>query len=88
MGGAPENLPAEYLLADPIEAVPLPVPVLCLHSRRDDEVPFRYSDTYVTAAVNAGGDARLRETNGDHYTLIDPEAEDWAVALEALDTWF
>jgi fermentation-respiration switch protein FrsA (DUF1100 family) len=67
-----------------VAAIPLDVPVLCLHSRRDDEVPFRYSDRYVTAATAAGADARLHETNGDHYSLIDPATEDWATAVDEL----
>jgi acetyl esterase/lipase len=55
MGGSPDTLPEEYRLADPIAAVPLPVPVLCLHSRGDDNVPYSYSERYVAAATAAGG---------------------------------
>jgi acetyl esterase/lipase len=84
MGGGPDDLPAEYRLADPLDAVPVSATILCLHSRADDEVPFSYSERYVAAATAAGGDARLRETRGDHYTLIDPTTDDWAVALAAL----
>ena len=32
----------------------------------------------------AGGRARLVETFGDHFTLIDPATHDWAVAVAAL----
>ncbi len=43
---------------------------------------------YAAAAelevVRAGGTARLRETGGDHYTLIDPATPDWAVVVDAL----
>ena len=84
MGGGPEELPERYLLADPIAAVPLAAAVLCLHSRRDDEVPFGYSERYVAAAARAGGTAVLRETAGDHYTLIDPGTADWQAVVEAL----
>jgi acetyl esterase/lipase len=84
MGGMPDELPAEYEIADPIAAVPLEVPVVCLHSRADDEVPFSFSERYVAAAAKAGGDAVLRETHGDHYTLIDPSAPDWAIAVAML----
>jgi acetyl esterase/lipase len=84
MGGGPGELPGQYRLADPIAAVPVPAPVLCLHSRADDEVPFSYSERYVAAATAAGGDARLEETSGDHYTLIDPASADWAAAVAAL----
>jgi acetyl esterase/lipase len=84
MGGTPEDLPSEYRLADPMRSVPLDVPVVCLHSRADDEVPFIYSERYAEAATAAGADARLIETNGDHYTLIDPAAGDWLTAVTAL----
>lgn len=84
MGGGPLDLPERYRLADPIAAVPVEAAVLCLHSRRDDEVPFAYSERYVEAATRAGGTAALRETGGDHYTLIDPGTADWRAAVEAL----
>lgn len=84
MGGSPDDLPSEYRLADPLCAVPVAAAVLCLHSRADDEVPFDISGRYVTAATTAGGDARLHETHGDHYTLIDPASDDWSIAVDAL----
>jgi acetyl esterase/lipase len=84
MGGGPDVMPEEYRLADPMAAVPLDVPVLCLHSRADDAVPFSYSERYVAAAVASGGNAVLREMHGDHFTLIDPASPDWAAAVDAL----
>jgi acetyl esterase/lipase len=84
MGGGPADRPDEYLLADPIAAVPVPAPVLCLHSRGDDNVPFSYSERYVAAARAAGGRAGLVELPGDHFTLIDPASPDWAAAIAAL----
>jgi alpha-beta hydrolase superfamily lysophospholipase len=84
MGGGPDELPREYRLADPIAAVPAPVPVLCLHSRGDANVPIAYSERYVAAATAAGGQASLVELSGDHFTLIDPAAPDWAAVLAAL----
>jgi acetyl esterase/lipase len=84
MGGGPDELPEEYRLADPIAAVPLDVPVLCLHSRGDGNVPYSYSERYVAAATAAGGRATVTETHGDHFTLIDPASADWAAAIAAL----
>jgi acetyl esterase/lipase len=84
MGGGPDGRPEEYLLADPIAAVPVPAPVLCLHSRGDDNVPFSYSERYVAAARAAGGRAGLVELHGDHFTLIDPASPDWAAVIAAL----
>ena len=84
MGGGPDELPEEYRLADPIAVVPLGVPVRCLHSRADGDVPYSYSERYVVAATAAGGRATLTETHGDHFTLIDPASPDWAAAIAAL----
>jgi len=84
MGGGPDELPQPYRLADPIAAVPVPACVLCLHSRADRNVPYSYSERYVTAATAAGGQATLVELSGDHFTLIDPAAPDWAAVIDAL----
>jgi acetyl esterase/lipase len=84
MGGPPQDLPERYRLADPMAAVPVEAAVLCLHSRADDAVPFGYSERYVAAATRAGGRARLHETDGDHFTLIDPQSADWRAAVDAL----
>jgi acetyl esterase/lipase len=84
MGGGPDDMPEQYLLADPIAAVPAEAAVLCVHSRSDDAVPFAYSERYVAAALRAGGSARLHETSGDHFTLIDPATPDWRAVVEAL----
>ncbi len=84
MGGGPDGRPEEYRIADPIAAVPAPAPVLCLHSRGDDTVPFSYSERYVAAARAAGGRAGLVELSGDHFTLVDPAAPDWAEVIAAL----
>jgi acetyl esterase/lipase len=84
MGGAPDDMPAAYRLADPIAAVPIPAPVLCVHSRNDDNVPFSYSERYIGAAQRSGGRAFLHETTGDHFTLIDPASPDWLAVTNAL----
>jgi acetyl esterase/lipase len=84
MGGGPDELPEAYRMADPMALLPSPANVVCLHSRRDQRVPYSYSERYVAAAVAAGGRASLLETLGDHFTLIDPATPDWAAALAAL----
>jgi acetyl esterase/lipase len=84
MGGGPGEVPEQYRLADPMAALPLAAPVLCVHSRADGNVPFRYSERYVQAARGAGGTAYLDETSGDHFTLIDPGSPDWQAVTSAL----
>lgn len=84
VGGSPDAVPDRYRVADPIEQVPLTAPVFCLHSRADGNVPFAQSSAYVAAAQKAGGAAKLHETMGDHFTLIDPSTAAWAAARDAL----
>jgi acetyl esterase/lipase len=84
LGGMPDDLPDRYALADPIQQVPIASPVLCLHSRADENVPYAQSTAYVAAAIAAGGSARLDETAGDHFTVIDPKSPAWATARAAL----
>lgn len=84
MGGMPGERPDQYRLADPMAAVPIAAPVLCVHSRADDRVPFQISVDYVAATKRAGGNATLHETAGDHFTLIEPTSPDWTVVVDAL----
>jgi acetyl esterase/lipase len=84
LGGGPDERAEVYRAADPIRHVPLPVPVLCVHARADDNVPYAQSEAYVAAARAAGGTAALREVPGDHFTVIDPEHESWRLVRDAL----
>ena len=85
LGGEPADVADRYAAADPLAAVPLPVPVLCVHAPGDRNVPQAQSRAYVAAATARGGRARLIEAAGDHFTLIDPAAPDWRLARAALD---
>jgi hypothetical protein len=64
--------------------LPTPTDVVCLHSRRDQRVPYSYSVRYVAASAATGGRTSLVETFGDHFSLIDPASRDWTTALGAL----
>lgn len=84
MGGWPAAVPERYAVGDPQLQLPLGVPVLCVHSKTDGNVPFAQSADYVSAAVAAGAQATLRTASGDHFSLIDPESADWSIVLDAL----
>jgi acetyl esterase/lipase len=81
LGGGPDDVPERFAAADPIRSAPLPVPVLCVHTRADDSVPFEQSVAYVAAA---GGAAALWEVPGDHMALVDPNSHAWALVRAAL----
>jgi fermentation-respiration switch protein FrsA (DUF1100 family) len=75
MGGTESEHPEEYALADPMRRLPTGVPVLAVHSRADEAVPFELSEEYVAAAREAGDPAELHETSGDHFAVITPGTE-------------
>ena len=70
---------------DPLQQVPLDVPVFCVHGTDDAIVPPVQSETYVGAAVGAGAEAELVEVDGDHFVVIDPASQAWQAQLEILD---
>lgn len=76
---------AEVPDADPLQQVPLDVPVWCVHGRADTNVPYTQSRTYVDAARAAGADANLVPVDGDHFVVIDPRSEAWASTLTVLE---
>ena len=84
LGGSPAHVPARYTIADPTQAIPLDVPILCVHARADDDVPYSQSVAYVAAATAAGASASLQTVPGDHYTLIDPTSVAWETVVDAL----
>ena len=71
IGGAPNEYPDRYAVADPLSQVPIPAAVRCVHAQADDRVPFAQSVTYVAAAQAVGQDAQLREVVGDHFSVAD-----------------
>lgn len=86
VGGMPARLAGRYRLADPVERLPLGVPIRCVHGTDDSTVPISQSRSYVDAARVAGDDAELVEVPGDHFALIDPSTPAWSRAVEVLGT--
>ena len=70
---------------DPVQQVPLDVPVWCVHGTGDDIVPLSQSESYVAAAAAAGATAELVEVEGDHFAVVDPGSDAWARTLEILE---
>lgn len=86
MGGLPDtdDLAARYRNADPLEQIPLDVPVRCIHGRDDSNVPPNQSNSYVETATAAGGDATVTMVDGDHFVVIDPTSQAWSTTLTVL----
>jgi acetyl esterase/lipase len=82
LGGGPDEVPDAYAAADPAGLAP-GIPVLALHARDDDEVPFALSERY--AAAHHGPLVRLTAVpDGGHYGLIDPEHPAFGQVLAAV----
>jgi acetyl esterase/lipase len=88
MGGSPEELPERYAVADPINFVPLDMPVLLVHGVRDETVTVRLSREYAQRARAAGGQVELIEIEGEaggHRAHIDPRGVAWAAVTDWLE---
>lgn len=85
MGGdAGGDRAEDYARADPLQQVPLEVPVRCVHGVGDMLVPVSQSRTYVDVATAAGADATLTEVEGDHFVVIDSASPAWFTTLDLL----
>jgi acetyl esterase/lipase len=87
MGGAPQELPERYAIADPLLRVPLAMPVLLVHGSIDTTVSIELSRRYASATQAAGGQAELIEIDGPrgaHRAHIDPRGAAWAAVTRWL----
>ncbi|WP_299168515.1 alpha/beta hydrolase [uncultured Arthrobacter sp.] len=75
----------KYQLADPMRALPLPVPVLALHGEEDTTVPLSQSASYVDAARAADATAELVQIPGDHFAMITPGTVAWTQVVAAVE---
>ena len=83
LGGGPDDVPDRYVLASPIERLPLGVPVVCVHGTDDVNVPIRQSERFVAAA---GAEAELVVLPGvEHFAVIDPTTEAWAACRDGVE---
>lgn len=70
LGGAPDERPDRYDLADPVRLPSPHADVRLVHGRRDTLVPVTLSHSYVAAHPSA----RLVEPDCGHFELIDPRS--------------
>jgi acetyl esterase/lipase len=85
LGGTPEDVPERYASANPMQLVPIGVPILLVHGEQDETVPVRRSRDLAEAARAAGDDVTLVEpVPGGHRTHIDPRTAAWRAAADWL----
>lgn len=71
---------------DPMQQLPLGVPVWCVHAPDDDVVPVSQSRDYVDRARRAGADATYVEVTGGHFDVIDVGSDAWGRIRRILAT--
>ncbi|WEV54236.1 alpha/beta hydrolase [Leuconostocaceae bacterium ESL0723] len=85
MGGTPEQLPNRYLLASPIDLLPLGVKTYLVHGDNDDRVPVELSKSYYEKALQSGEDVQLIEIPGaGHFDLTNKDAKAWDATKQAI----
>ncbi len=84
LGGSPAEVPERYAAASPAALLPLGVPQLLVHGRRDDTVPVEMSRAYAGRAREAGDDVELVESDEGHFECLDPSSASWAAIVERL----
>jgi fermentation-respiration switch protein FrsA (DUF1100 family) len=85
LGGTPQEVPERYALANPIQLVPIGVPILLVHGDDDETVTVRRSRDFAEAARAAGDDVTLvQPVPCGHRTHIDPRTAAWRAAAEWL----
>jgi len=88
MGGAPDEVPARYAIADPSALLPLAIPVLLVHGTDDATVSVRRSRNYARDARALGGEVELVEIPGEagaHRVHVFPDSESWMLVTSWLD---
>jgi acetyl esterase/lipase len=86
MGGTPTEVPDRYAECNPIEMLPVGIPVLLVHGADDATIPVERSREYAEAARAAGDDIELVQPHpGGHRSHIDPRTPAWRAAVEWLE---
>jgi len=81
LGGGPDEVPERYAQVDPMQLVPIGIPILLVHGAEDATVPVKRSRRFAEAARAAGDDVTLIEPNpGGHRAHVDPRTEAWEIA--------
>jgi acetyl esterase/lipase len=85
LGGTITSVPQRYIVASPAAMLPLGVPQVLIHGTSDDSVPIEVSQTYVNTARSVRDPITYLELEGvDHFDVIDPHSDTWAMIINEL----
>lgn len=86
MGGAPEDLPDAYAVADPAALLPIQVRQLVIQGSADTIVPPDRAEAYVARVDDPEMLTVEFFAGADHFDVIDPAHESWASTLTTITT--
>jgi acetyl esterase/lipase len=85
MGGSPAEQPERYAAANPIELLPLEVPVRLLQGALDPIVKLEQASAFAERAGAYGEDVRIELIEGaGHFDLVAPYAPAWSAVQAAV----
>lgn len=85
LGGTVEEVPERYAEANPVDLLPLRVPVRLIQGDRDAIVPSSQGARFAAEANGKGDDVRVGTiARAGHFDLIDPTAPAWKAVVEEI----
>ncbi len=85
LGGSFTDVPERFIAASPAAMLPLGIPQVLIHGTNDENVPLQVSQAYAEAAKTLKDPVTCIELEGvDHFDVIDPNSNAWAITIEAL----
>jgi acetyl esterase/lipase len=80
LGGTSRKMPGRWAKANPIELLPIGVPVSLIHGNRDMIVPLAQSESFAAAA---GCELHVVK-GGGHFDMVSPHAKAFDVICQVL----
>ncbi len=85
MGGTPNEFPMRYSAVNPVERIPVTVPLRLIHGTADPIVPLSQSQSMLESVRASGGNARLSAiAEAGHFDLIAPASRAWRDVIGAV----
>jgi dipeptidyl aminopeptidase/acylaminoacyl peptidase len=85
-GCPPEGNEELWRKLNPIDNPPRS-PVLLIHGKSDEDVPWAQSESYVRAMNAKGVEVQKLWLPGDHFSVIDVASDDWMSERDAILDW-
>lgn len=80
LGGTSREMPARWVNANPIELLPIGIPISLIHGERDTIVPISQSESFAAAA---GCELQIVK-GGGHFDMVSPHARVFETICQTL----